>query len=172
MSKIFFGVSFSQVKFSAASNESTIGKNDFLQIQFTVENATNVESITPPTFKNFAVVSGPNQQSSMSNINGAVKQSLSIGFVLQPLTTGTFKISPAFAKVDGKEYQSNSLNIQVTNSTSSNSGRNNSVLSPFGNLTLDLPSEPATHQFDDYILKKGENIAQKIKRNLKLETSN
>ena len=30
-----------------------IGKNDFLQIQFKVENASNVENIAPPSFKNF-----------------------------------------------------------------------------------------------------------------------
>ena len=162
-----FFFSFAQVKFSASSNERSIGKNDYLQVQFTVENAANVESITPPAFKNFTVVSGPNHQSSMSNINGSIKQSLSVGFVLQPVTTGNFTIGSATAKVDGKEVRSNLLNIQVTNAKSSNRGTGgNAVLSPFGGLALDFPTEPATHQFDDYILKKNENVAEKIKKNL------
>ncbi len=160
--------SFAQVKFLASSNGKTIGKNDYLELQFTVENAANVESITPPSFKNFVVVSGPNQQSSMSSINGNIKQALSIGFVLRPLSTGSFAIGSATAKADGKEFHSNPLTIQVTNSFSSNrsSGGSNSVLSPFGNITLDFPREPVTHQFDDYILQKNENVAEKIKRNL------
>ena len=162
---LFISLSFAQVKFSAAANNKTIGKNDYLQVQFTVENAADVQSIIPPSFKNFSVVSGPNQQSSMSNINGSIKQSLSIGFVLQPLAAGNFAIGSATAKADGKEYHSNPLSIQVTNSNSSNRAGGNS-LNPFGNITLDFPAEPVTHQFDDYILQKGENVAEKIKKNL------
>ena len=162
---LFISFSFAQVKFSAAANNKTISKNDYLQVQFTVENAADVQSIIPPSFKNFSVVSGPNQQSSMSNINGSIKQSLSIGFVLQPLAAGNFAIGSATAKADGKEYHSNPLSIQVTNSNSSNRAGGNS-LNPFGNITLDFPAEPVTHQFDDYILQKGENVAEKIKKNL------
>ena len=164
---LLFSFSFAQVKFSASGSGKIIGKNDYLEVQFTVENAANVESISPPQFKNFAVVSGPNQQSSMSSINGNMKQSLSIGFVLKPVSAGNFTIGSATAKADGKEYHSNPLNIQVTNSASSKRGTGgNSVLAPFGNITLDFPAEPVTHQFDDYILQKNENIAEKIKKNL------
>ncbi|HEV8080708.1 MAG TPA: BatD family protein, partial [Chitinophagaceae bacterium] len=126
----------------------------------------NVETILPPSFKNFSVVSGPNQQSSMSNINGKIKQSVSIGFALRPLATGNFIIGAATAKAEGKEYHSSPLSVQVNNSAFSNGATGNSTLSPFGNLRLRLPSEPVTHQFDDYILKKGENVALKIKNNL------
>jgi len=161
-----FSVPFAQVKFSAAVNDKTIGKNEYLQVQFTVENAADVENITPPSFKNFAVVSGPNHQSSMITVNGRIKQSLSVGFVLQPLATGNFIIGSATARAEGKEYHSNPLRIQVTNSKSSGSAGGNSVLSPFGSITLDFPTAPVTHQFDDYILKKNENVAAKIKRNL------
>lgn len=162
---LLFYDGFAQVKFSAAVNNKTIGKNEFLQIQFTVENAADVETITPPSFKNFAVVSGPNHQSSMTNYNGRIKQSLSIGFVLQPLTTGNFTIGSAIAKAEGKEYHSSPVKVSVTN-TSSSASRRQSNLSPYSNLTLDFPNEPVSHQFDDYILKKNENVAEKIKRNL------
>ena len=158
--------SFAQVKFSASANDRTIGKNEYLQVQFTIENASNVESITPPSFKNFAVVSGPNHQSSMSVVNGNIQQSLSIGFVLQPLSTGNFTIGAATAKADGKQYRSSPLSIQVTASGSSHGPSGGTALSPFGNITLDFPTEPVTHQFDDYILRKGENISEKVKRNL------
>ncbi|MDQ6756389.1 MAG: BatD family protein [Bacteroidota bacterium] len=156
---------FGQVKFFAECPDRIIGKNDYLQIQFTVENAGNIENINPPSFKNFTIVSGPNQQSSMSNINGNVKQSVSIGFVLKPLSTGTFSIGSATAKIDGKEYHSNPINIEVNNSPSSNKSKGNFYAPTIG-MNLDFPPEPTTHQFDDYILRKGENVPEKIKKNL------
>ncbi len=39
-------------------------------------------------------------------------------------------------------------------------------LSPFPNLNFDFPPTPVTHQFDDYILKPGENVAEKTAKNL------
>ncbi|MEO6134873.1 MAG: hypothetical protein ABIP35_06950, partial [Ginsengibacter sp.] len=69
-----------QVKFTSSCLETTIGKNDLLQIQFKIENGKQVESIIPPSFKNFTVVSGPNQQSGMTNINGKVDQYIAISF--------------------------------------------------------------------------------------------
>jgi hypothetical protein len=157
--------SFAQVKFSAAASSKTIGINEYLQVQFIIENAANVEGVAPPPFKDFAVVSGPNQQSSVSNINGSIKQSISVGYVLKPLTAGSFTIAPAMAKIDGKDYRSNSIRINVNNSNSSSKSGGNTY-SPYGNILLDFPSEPVTHQFDDYILRKGENAAEKIKKNL------
>src|ERR1044072_7354078 len=77
-------VVFSQVKFSAVCPDKKIGKNDYVQIQFMVETAQRVENITPPSFRNFSIVSGPNQQNGMSSINGNVKQYVSIDFVLKP----------------------------------------------------------------------------------------
>jgi hypothetical protein len=169
--------SFAQANFTAICPQKKIGKNDFLQVQFKVEHAANVESIDPPSFKNFSVVSGPNQESGMTSINGKTDQYVSISFLLKPISPGKFTIAPATAKADGKEFQSNSLNVEVTNSSSTSSASNNSAnsppafgggnsLSPFANLNFDFPTAPATHQFDDYILKKGENVNDKVKKNL------
>ena len=80
----FVQPSFAQVKFSVVCPDKKIGKNDLLQIQFKVEGASNVDNITPSSFNNFTIVSGPNQQRSVTNINGKINQSVSIGFSLQP----------------------------------------------------------------------------------------
>lgn len=160
--------SFSQIKFTTVCADKTIGKNDYLQIQFKVENAPDVESIIPPSFKNFSVVSGPNQQSSMSIVNGKTDQSISIGFYLKPRGTGKYVIGPATARINGKEYHTDPVSIEVTNA-SSNSSKSNSgstSLSPFGNMNFDFPTEPTIHRFDDYILKKGENVNDKVQKNL------
>ncbi len=159
--------SFAQVKFSAVCPEKRIGKKDYLQIQFLVENASDVETIIPPAFKNFSIVSGPNQQSGMSIVNGKIDQYTAIIFYLKPLATGKYIIGPAIAKVNGKEYRSNPLPIEVTNASGSSAANSGAAsLSPFGNMNFDFPQEPSTHRFDEYILKKGENISDKVDKNL------
>jgi hypothetical protein len=156
---------FAQVKFSAVGSAKTMSKNDLFDVQYIVENAANVEQITPPSFKNFTVVSGPTHQSGMTNINGNVKQFVGIEFLLKPNGPGNFTLPPATAKVDGKTLQSNSLSIQVTNNTSGASSGGTSI-SPFANVLPDLFSAPSKHQYDDYILRKGEKPDDKIKKNL------
>jgi BatD DUF11 like domain len=181
-----YSASYSQANFTAICPQKKIGKNDYLQVEFKVDHASNVESIDPPSFKNFSVISGPNQETGMTSINGKVDQYVSISFVLKPNSPGNFTIGPATAKAEGKDFQSNSLNIQVTNSSipstlQPNNSSSNSLssllggnsVSPFANLNFDFPGEPSTHQFDDYILKKDENVNDKVKKNLfiKLDVS-
>ncbi len=165
--------SFAQVKFSAICPSKKIGKNDYLQIQFMVQNASDVETIIPPSFKNFSIVSGPNQQSGMSIVNGKTDQYVAISFYLKPKAAGKYVIGPAIAKVNGKEYYSEPLNVEVTNASNPSSNSGATSLSPFSNLNFDFSPEPVTHQFDDYILKKGENVNDKVQKNLfiKLDVS-
>jgi len=166
-----------QASFTTVCPQKKIGKNEYLQVQFKVENASNVETIIPPSFKDFSVVSGPNQESGMTSINGKVDQYVSISYFLKPNSTGNFTIAPATAKADGREFRSNPVDVEVTNaSSSSSSSPGNSLansLSPFGNMNFDFPPEPAVHKFDDYILKKGENVNDKVRKNLfiKLDVS-
>ncbi|MEO8962346.1 MAG: BatD family protein [Ginsengibacter sp.] len=168
-------ISLAQVQFSVVCPNKKIGKNDLVDIQFKVENASHVESIIPPSFKDFNVVSGPNQQSSMSSINGKVTQYVSIGFSLQSKAPGKYIIGPATARADGNEYKSKSITITVTNDPSlvHNNNSNATSPSPFPNFNFDFPDVPVRHQFNDYILKPGEDAAEKIKKNLfvKLEVS-
>jgi hypothetical protein len=159
-----------QVKFSAVCPHKQISKNEYLQVQYIVENASNVEQIAPPTFKNFSIVSGPNQQSGMSNINGNIKQFIALEYILKPLRTGNFIFDPATAKADGKTLHSNSLSIVVSNKASgASSGA--AAFSPFSNIITDPLPANRTRQFDDYILHKGDNIAEKIKKNLFINVS-
>ncbi|MDQ6844601.1 MAG: BatD family protein [Bacteroidota bacterium] len=138
-----------------------------------VQNASDVETIIPPSFKNFSIVSGPNQQSGMSIVNGKTDQYVAISFYLKPKAAGKYVIGPAIAKVNGKEYYSEPLNVEVTNASNPSSNSGATSLSPFSNLNFDFSPEPVTHQFDDYILKKGENVNDKVQKNLfiKLDVS-
>lgn len=178
--KIFFSLVFfltaifiaktssAQVKFSVVCPQKKIGKNDLLQIQFKVENATSVDNINPPSFNNFTVVSGPNQTSSESNINGKVSEYVALGYSLAPTATGKFTIGAATALADGKQLKTAPVTITVVNGSVAQSQPNTSQqnLPPFPNLNFDFPPQPVTHQFDDYILKPGENVTEKTAKNL------
>jgi hypothetical protein len=156
-----------QVTFSASCPQKKIGKNDLLQVSFKVENATHVETIIPPSFKNFSIASGPNQESGMTSINGKTSQYIAISFYLQPKSTGKFTIGHATARADGKELSSAPINVEVTNESTAQSNSNpGNSLSPFAGLNFDFPSAPATHRFDDYILKPGEKPEDKVRKNL------
>ena len=159
-----------QVKFSTVVDEKEISRGDYLQVQYVVENAQSVEQITPPSFNGFTIVSGPNQQSSMSAINGTVTKSEGISFILKPLSTGRFTISGARAVADGKQLQSNSVTVKVTNGPShSNSSANPMNLSPFG---MAMPEE-LPEVTEEYLLRPGEKASDLIKNNLfvKLDVS-
>ncbi|MEO5683386.1 MAG: BatD family protein [Chitinophagaceae bacterium] len=158
---------FAQVKFSTVINEKEVGKDDYIQVQYIVENAGAVESLTPPAFNGFTVVSGPMQQTGMSVINGAVSKYEGVTYVLKPSATGKFTIAGATALVDGKQLRSNAVTVTVTNAASRPSGGSSNPL--FG---LNIP-EDTPEVNEEYVLRKGENAADKIKNNLfvKLEVS-
>ena len=70
-----------------------------------------------PDLSNFDVLMGPStsQSSSIQIINGKTTQTSSFSyiFILRAKKEGNFMIRPASIKVDGKTYESNTLNIQV-----------------------------------------------------------
>ncbi|MGG9961878.1 BatD family protein [Ferruginibacter sp. SUN106] len=158
-------VAVAQVKFSAGVSAPQISKNELVQIKFTVENAREVEHITPPAFKNFTVVSGPNQESGMTMVNGDVKQFIALSYVLQPKSPGNFTIGAATAKADGKELRSNAVSIQVSNTLAANNSGGSSFSSPFGGMDPFADAAPEA-PFRDNILKKGENAADKVNKNM------
>ena len=47
----------SQVKFSTVIDEKEVGKGDYVQVQYVVENASSVESLKAPAFPGFTIVS-------------------------------------------------------------------------------------------------------------------
>ncbi|HTL10731.1 MAG TPA: BatD family protein [Chitinophagaceae bacterium] len=155
-----------QVKFSTVITDREISKDDYLQVEYVVENASSVASLTPPAFKGFTVVSGPMQQTGMSVINGAVSKYEGVTYVLKPNAAGRYTISGATAVVNGKAMQSNSVSVTVTNTASSSRGGSQPL---FG---LPVPDE-APEVNEEYVLRKGERAADKIKDNLfvKLEVS-
>jgi hypothetical protein len=163
-----------QVKFSTVASSREIGRSDYVQVEFVVENAKEIEQLTPPSFADFHVVQGPIQSSGMSIINGDMSQYKSLSFVLQPVKSGKYTIGGATAIVDGKPMRSNPVTIEVNaNSSPGNSppvsaGPSN----PFAGIQPVWPGE-ASDMDREYILKPGENIDDKIRKNMfvKLQVS-
>ena len=126
------------VVFSAVSGASKIGVKDRVQVQYTITDAQNLQTVSSPAGEDFTVVGGPyQQQSSNTTITGnhvVQSQSLTITYVLQPRHEGTFTIPPSVAKdAAGHTYQSNPLTIQVVSgSVAQQQTRRAAPRDPFG----------------------------------------
>ncbi|MBC7886815.1 MAG: protein BatD [Ferruginibacter sp.] len=152
-----------QASFSAKISPGSIGKNETAELRLIIDNARQVDQIIPPSLNNFIILSGPNQESGMESYNGATRQYIGITYQLKPKSTGKFTIAGALAKADGKTLKSNPVTLVVTNQSQGTNPNNTSRalghLSPF--------SEPAVQSsFNDFIIKKGENLAEKINKNI------
>ena len=153
-----------QAAFTATISPGTIGKNETAELRLMVENARQVEQIIPPSLKDFIILSGPNQESGMESVNGVTRQFIGITYQLKPRASGKFSIAGAVAKADGKTLKSNLVVLQVTKTSSGTSQANTSA--GFSGLSS-LFAEPAVQSsFKDYIIKKGENIPEKINKNI------
>ncbi|HTI07861.1 MAG TPA: BatD family protein [Puia sp.] len=158
-----------QVKFSTWVSSQNIGQKEYLQIEFAVENAKQIDELTPPSFPGFQIVQGPVQSSGMTVVNGSMSQYKGLSFVLQPLRTGKFIIDGATATVDGHPLRSNAVRITVHAGGSpggnnpSNPGGGNPYVQPFN---VDPYGNAEREVERDYILKPGENVNEKIRKNL------
>jgi hypothetical protein len=161
-----------QVKFSATITPEQISKDEYAQLRLIVENAKEVEQILPPVLNNFIVISGPNQESGMTMINGDVKKYIAINFIIKPKGPGNFTIPSTGARADGREFRSNPVGLKVTNTISGNNSGSNGFVSPFNGMDPFSDATPENSYSDD-ILRKGENPLDKIKNNIlvKLETN-
>lgn len=106
------------VVFTAVAGANKVGLRDQVQVQYTIRDAQNLQSITNPSDADFIIVGGPYQSQSSSTqiVNGkyTTSSSVSLTYVLQPRREGTFTIPPVTARdADGHAYQSNALTIQV-----------------------------------------------------------
>ncbi len=109
-----------QLVFSTQVSAEKIGIKDQLQVDYTLQNAQQIESLSPPNYADFTIVGGP-YQSSQSNIqmmgNRMVEsKSITISYVLQPKQLGVCTVQGATAKdAASHTYVSNAVSVQVVN---------------------------------------------------------
>lgn len=113
---LFFLTSLLQAQsFTATVSENQVGQNDRFEVTFTFEgkNLNAIKNFVAPTFKNFRVLSGPNQSTSVQIINGVSSSSLSLSYILQPTAQGTFTIGNSSVQYEGQTYTTQPLKITV-----------------------------------------------------------
>jgi len=158
---VAFRATSQQVNFTTIASSKEIGRNDYVQIEFVVENAQQIDHLEHPRFQDFHIIQGPIQSSGMSVVNGNMSQYKALSFVLQPTKTGKFTIQGATATIDGKQMRSNQVTIVVT----ANGSSGNQNIAPPVSAFPAWPGEQATVD-REYFLKPGESAAEKVKKNL------
>ena len=162
--QIFFAAA--QVKFSATANPASVNRDEYITVRFVIENANDISQLNPPSFNKFIVVSGPNQESGMSSVNGSVTQYAAVSYILQPKSPGQFVIDGATAIVSNHLIKSNLVKIFVKNGLSGTGSRS---ATRGAGLTDPFASATPTQDFTDYILKDGESVQDKVAKNMQLK---
>lgn len=132
-----------------------------------------------PTLEGFDLLMGPRtaQSSSFSSINGKVTQSVSYTYtyVIEGVKEGTFQIPPATVTVDGKQYRSNALTIQVVKGSgeSGSSQRNaNRAVRPESGATVNEENLFVKVDVSRRSLYMGESLFATIKVYTKVDLVN
>ena len=113
----------SQVTFEAKLSKKKLGLNERLRIDFVMNE--NGDDFTPPDFKGFNVVGGPNQSVSNSWINGKRSFSKTYSYFLSPQFKGKIKILQATVKISGEIYKTSPLIVEVTSAVDKPNDPNN-----------------------------------------------
>lgn len=80
--------------FEVAVSTDSILLGNHIEVTFTLSNGA-MEEFQPPTFDGFQILSGPNQSTSISMVNGTTSQTASYSYFLKPIDIGNYFIPPA-----------------------------------------------------------------------------
>jgi hypothetical protein len=157
---------FAQTLFTTNVSANKIARNEVLEISYEIQNG-NLENFMQPNFTGWQIVGGPSMSSGTYITNGQKSTSISYQYVLKPLARGVLTLPGAKAVIDGKQVSSNTVKVTVENKDAANprGSRQSSSLFPF----LDeepAPREDPADNYDGYVLRDGENAAEKTKANL------
>ena len=120
---LLVGFSYGQdVTFTAAASHDVVKTGDRFKIQFS--SNTELSNFKAPKLSNFRVLSGPNQSTQMSWVNGKTTSSISYSYILMAVKEGEFTIGPAVAAANGKAVKTNSLKIKVAKGVKVQQGGN------------------------------------------------
>lgn len=98
--------------FKVTMNLDSVLLGNRFELSFTLENAqaTNFQA---PSFEGFHLLGGPSQSSNFSMINGAVTQSITYSYILEPKDIGNFYILEASIDADGTSLYTLPLEVVV-----------------------------------------------------------
>ena len=101
-----------QVQFEAKVSKQTLGLNERLRIDFTMND--DGDNFTPPNFEGFKIIAGPSQQVSQSWVNGKSSFNKTYSYFLLPTQRGNLVIRQASIDIRGQIYKTSPVKITVT----------------------------------------------------------
>ncbi len=112
------GRTFSQ-SFTASVSNTTVSQNEQFEVSFTfaAQDVNGIKSFEQPDLRDFVILSGPNQSTSLQFINGAASGSMTYSYYLRCPKLGKFTIGSASVEYNGKKYTTKPLTIDVTKSS-------------------------------------------------------
>ena len=101
--------------FIATVDNNKVAENERFELRFTFEgkNLNALKNFNPPSLKEFRVLSGPNQSTSMQIINGVSSSSLTLSYILMPNTTGAYTIGSASIQYEEKTYTTDPIKVTI-----------------------------------------------------------
>ena len=115
---------FAQVKFEADVSKNSLGINERVRIEFSMNE--DGDNFNPPNFEacGFRVVGGPSQSISQSWINGRSTFQKAYTYILLPLQKGNLVIKQATIEINGQIYKTLPLKMTVGNAVQMEQERN------------------------------------------------
>ena len=105
-------VAQNDVKFSVTVSSEEVLLGNYIEVSFSLENAS-AKNFEAPVFEGFDIVSGPNQSSSFSMMNGVTTQSMTYSYFVKPREVGTFYIEPSFIDTGEENFSTQPIEIKV-----------------------------------------------------------
>jgi len=100
-----------EAEFRVELSHDTLLLGNYVELRFTIENVQG--KFSPPDLSGFKLLTGPNQASSYSIINGQVKQSSSYTYFIEPEAEGSYVIGPATLKTGNREMHTPEVTLIV-----------------------------------------------------------
>ncbi|MBW7887173.1 MAG: protein BatD [Bacteroidetes bacterium] len=116
---VLFSNSFAQdINFTASVEDRTVSVDQQFRLELVVTASGNINPKNlkvPDLNKNFLILSGPNQSTSMQIINGAMSSTVSYTYILQARNTGKAVIGSASIEISGKEFTTAPIEMTISN---------------------------------------------------------
>jgi hypothetical protein len=156
-----------EFRFTTNVSSTRVAQDEPFQIQFMLENAPNVSSFQPPALNDFEVMQGPSQVQGQSIFNGKRSEYIALIYVIQPKRVGNFTIAGATARVGGNMVRSNPVTIEVVKNPHGAAQAQPSNPQP-GFTPRRAPGQ-VDEEVSDGILRKGEDVNTKLRKNIFLK---
>ena len=133
-------------KLTAQASKTRVAVGESFQISFSLNSSGS--NFKAPVLNDFNVYSGPNQSTSMSYVNGAMSQSITLSYVIAAKKEGKINIGAATVNVNGTIIQSNPFTVEVVKGAANAQSQGNN------NQPAQNPSAPTTENLSENLFVK------------------